>query len=134
MIEYLPQIRPLHIGCAVASGVLFLVRGLPVLVGLPPFDRRPLRRLSYAVDTVLLSAAIVLMVLLRAWPGTQPWVAVKLALVVAYIVLGSLALKRGRTRAIRRAAFIAAVVVYLCVIAVARGHDPLAPLRALGIG
>lgn len=134
MIDYLPQIRLLHISCAIASGALFLVRGLPVLLGLPPFDRRSLRRLSYGIDTVLLGAAIVLMVLLRAWPGTQHWVAVKLSLVVAYIVLGSLALKRGRTRAIRRAAFLSAVVVYLAIIAVARSHDPLGPLHALGVG
>jgi uncharacterized membrane protein SirB2 len=134
MIDYLPQVRMLHVSFAIASGVLFLVRGLPVLVGQPPFDRRRLRRLSYGIDTVLLGAAILLMVLLRAWPGTQPWVAVKLTLVLVYIVLGSLALKRGRTRAIRRAAFIAAVAIYLAIIAVARGHDPLAPLRFLGIG
>jgi len=134
IVEWVPQVRVVHVTCALASGGLFLLRGLPVLVGAAPFDLRILRKLSYALDTVLLAAALLLMVGLRAWPGSQPWVTVKLSLVLAYIVLGSLALKRGRTTAVRRVCFIAALAAYLAVIAVARSHDPLGPLRYLGIG
>lgn len=133
MFTWLPQVRLLHVSCVIASGCLFLLRGLPLLAGSAPFDPLRLRRLSYAVDSLLLAAAITLMIGLHAWPTTQAWIAVKLLLVLAYIVLGSLALKRGRTPAIRRACFIVAVAIYLSIVAIARGHDPLAPLRQIGV-
>jgi uncharacterized membrane protein SirB2 len=133
VIEWLPQIRTVHVSCALASGALFLVRGGPLLIGRPPFDLRSLRGLSYVIDSLLLSAAIGTMTLLQAWPTQQAWLAVKLALVLGYIVLGSLALKRGRTPAIQRASFLAALAVYLSIVAVVRSHDPLGPLGYLGL-
>ena len=51
--------------------------------------------------------------------------------IVVYIVLGSLALKRGRTVSIRRGCFVAAIAVFLFVYVIARTHDPLGPLRLL---
>ena len=49
----------------------------------------------------------------------------KVVLLVAYIVLGSVALKRGRTRAIRIAAFAAALATIGFLVTVARAHHPL---------
>lgn len=46
------------------------------------------------------------------------------ALVVVYIVLGSRALKRARTRNARRAYSIAALEIFGSVISIARTHSP----------
>ena len=43
---------------------------------------------------------------------------------VGYIVLGTVALKRGRTRAMRIAAFVAALVVFGYIVAVAVTKSP----------
>jgi len=51
-------------------------------------------------------------------------------LLVVYIVLGSLALKRGRTPRVRALAFVAACTVYVFMASVARGHHPLGALHA----
>ena len=48
-----------------------------------------------------------------------------------YIVLGSFALKRGRTRAVRIACWLAAIAVYGLIISVARAHHPLGLLVGL---
>jgi uncharacterized membrane protein SirB2 len=83
--------------------------------------------LSYSIDIVLLTAAM----MLRMYPFVHSWLTVKVVLLVVYIVLGSFALKRGRTRAVRASCFVAALLVYASIVAVARAHDPLGPLRPL---
>ncbi|MEM9209604.1 MAG: SirB2 family protein, partial [Pseudomonadota bacterium] len=60
------------------------------------------------------------------------WLWLKLALLPVYVVLGSFALKRGRTRVIRLATYLAALAVFLSMYSIARGQDPLAPVRLLG--
>jgi len=132
MMSLVPGIRTVHIACVAASGALFLLRGLPLVVGSKPLDPRWLRRLSYAVDTVLLAAAILLMTLLHAWPGQQRWLTVKLLLVLVYIVLGSLALRRGKGAGFRKACFVAALAVFLFIVGIARRHDPWGWLGLLG--
>jgi uncharacterized membrane protein SirB2 len=131
VIEFYPQIKLVHIACVVASGGLFVVRGLLVQSGSPLGNHALLRFPSYAIDTVLLAAAFMLMSLLRAWPGVQAWLTVKVLLVLVYVVLGSLALRRGRTPGVRRACFLAALAVFLFIVGIARRHDPLGVLRGL---
>ncbi len=55
-----------------------------------------MRWVSYVIDTALLVAALALVAILRLNPLVTPWLAVKLAFVIAYIVFGALALKRAR--------------------------------------
>jgi uncharacterized membrane protein SirB2 len=81
------------------------------------------------VDTVVLISAIVLTVLVHQYPFVQAWLTVKLLLLVAYIVLGTIATKRGKTKAQRIAAFIAAILVFGFIYSVARTHNPLGVSR-----
>ena len=66
-----------------------------------------------------------LMTVIRQYPFSTGWLTMKVALLVAYIVLGSYAIKRGRTKAMRVAAFAAALLVLAFLVSVARAHDPL---------
>ena len=130
MIEFYAQIRWVHIACIIASGSLFLLRGSLVLAGKQRIAMlAPLRFLSYGIDTLLLSAALMLLTILPHAIYANGWLTVKLALVVVYIVLGSVALKLGRTARARSIAFVAALTVYLGMIAIARTHDPMGWLR-----
>ena len=83
------------------------------------------RYTSYAIDTVLLVAGISLAISWRLSPLEQPWLASKLILLLAYIVLGSFALKRGRTAGVRGTCYLLALTLYLWMIGVALRHDPL---------
>ena len=127
---YLP-IKHAHIGLVTASGVLFAVRGAAVQAGQGWAMRLAWRRLSYGIDTVLLAAGVGLWWLLQLNPVTSPWLGSKLLLLLVYIALGSLALKRGRTPAVRRWAYAAALAVFLLMASVARSHDALGLLRGL---
>lgn len=125
MIEFYPQIKLVHVLCVILSGSLFAGRGL-LMLGRSHYANHPLLRyLSYAIDTTLLTAALMLVALLHQYPFVQGWLTVKVFLLVVYIVLGSMALKRGRTRATRAGYFVAAIAVYLFIISVAIAHHPL---------
>jgi uncharacterized membrane protein SirB2 len=85
----------------------------------------------WAIDTVLLTAALMLATILRQYPFVDEWLTAKVVLLVVYIVLGSFAIERGRTRGVRTACWIAAAVVLAAIYRIARTHDPLGPLRFL---
>jgi uncharacterized membrane protein SirB2 len=118
-----------HIGLVLVSGGLFALRGALVLAGQSWAMARPWRLLSYGIDTLLLTAGVTLWVLLSLNPVASPWLGVKLLLLVLYIVLGSLALKRARAPAARRASYTGALLVYLFMASVAISHHPLGFLR-----
>ena len=128
MIEYYAQVKWLHVGTVILSGVLFATRGLMMLARSPRANHALLRIPSYVIDTALLAAAITLSAMLHQYPFVHGWLTVKVMLLVVYIVLGSLALKRGRSYRVRAASYVAALAVYACIILVARAHDPLGPL------
>ena len=81
--------------------------------------RRWVRVVPHVVDTVLLASAIALAVISGQYPLAHGWLTAKIAGLIAYIVLGSIALKRGRTLGIRITAFCSAVLVFAYIIAVA---------------
>ena len=124
MIEFYPQIKFIHILCVILSGSLFAVRGLMMLTRSAWTNHIVLRRLSWTIDTTLLVAALVLITLLHQYPFVQAWLTVKVVMLVIYIVLGVFALKRGRTRAKRFGFYVAALLVFLFIVSVARAHAP----------
>ena len=126
MIEFYPQIKWVHVASVCASGLLFLLRGVLVQAGRERLAMLPaLRYLSYSIDSILLSAAFMLLTILPHGLYANGWLALKLVLLVVYVVLGSLALKRARTPRVRAVTFVAAVVVYAAMIGIARMHHPL---------
>ena len=133
MIEFYPQIKWIHVAAVLASGGLFALRGIAMLAGARWFMAAPLRYLSYAIDTVLLTAAMMLATMLHQYPFVHAWLTVKVLLLVAYVMLGSYALKRGATRAARARAFVGALLVFAFIVSVARAHDPRGVLALLGL-
>lgn len=125
MIEFYPEIRLVHITAVLASGALFLMRGLALFAGANWAMAAPLRYLSYTIDTVLLTAALMLMTIMQQYPFVHAWLTVKVLLLVVYIVLGFVAFWGGRTRAVRVGSWIAALAIYAYIISVARAHHPL---------
>lgn len=131
MIAFYLQIKLVHIAAVLASGGLFALRGALVLAGVRWAMAAPLRYLSYTIDTVLLTAALMLLTALKLHPFVVPWLSVKLALLVVYVVLGSLALKRARTRRARALYYVAALATFGFMYFVARAHHPLGILQGL---
>ena len=132
MIEFYPQIRHAHIGLALLSGGLFALRGMMLLAGMHWPNAAPVRYFSYTVDTALLTAALMLLTILPGALYANGWLAVKLVLIVLYVVLGVFALRRGRTRGVRAACYVAALLVFAQVYFIARTHHPLGALYLFG--
>lgn len=125
MIEFYLPIKMVHIVAVLCSGSLFFVRGLMLLNGKQVAMAAPVRYLSYSIDTVLLTAALMLATMLPSAMFANGWLLEKIVLLLVYIVLGSFALKRGRDKKSRVWFFIAAVTVYAFMFSVARAHHPL---------
>lgn len=134
MIEHYGEIRLAHIASAIASGTLFLLRGLLVQAGRGSWALAPVPRyLSYAIDTSLLAAALALFAILPPQAFSNGWLAAKLALLPLYVGLGWGAL-RARTRARRLGFLVGAIAAFAAMYGIARTHDPLGPLARLLAG
>ena len=125
MIEFYPQIRMVHISSVLVSGALFALRGTGVVAGAHWPMAAALRYLSYGIDTVLLTAALMLFTLLPSAVFANHWLTAKLTLLVLYVVLASYALKRGRSSSVRATCFACSVLVYAMMFGIARSHQPL---------
>jgi uncharacterized membrane protein SirB2 len=117
----------LHVGAVVLSGLGFVIR-YRLSATRPRMTGALIRVAPHAVDTVLLASALSL-----AWVGgfnplRVPWLEAKLGGLVVYILVGTIALKRGRTRRIRATAFAAALLAYAYIVSVALTKSPLGPL------
>ena len=132
MIEFYAQIKWVHVAAVICSGVIFLLRGLLVQAGRPRFAMAaPVRYLSYSVDTILLTAALMLLSMLPSAMFANGWVTTKIVLLFPYVILGTFALKRGRTPRVRVICYVAALLVYITIIGIAIAHHPLGWLRWL---
>jgi uncharacterized membrane protein SirB2 len=131
VIEFYSQIKFVHVAAVMTSGALFAIRGGALHLGAAWPMAAPLRYLSYTVDTVLLTAALMLATSLHQYPFVHGWLTTKVLLLVAYVGLGTYALKRGRTRRTRITSWLGALGVYGFIISVARAHHPLGLLVGL---
>jgi uncharacterized membrane protein SirB2 len=119
------EIRAVHIGSALLSGALFLVRAVALnLAGARWPLAAPLRYLGWTVDTVLLTAALMLMTIIHQLPGADAWLTVKVLAIVGYVVLGYYALRAATGRG-RWACLAGAVLTFGFIYSVARAHHPL---------
>jgi uncharacterized membrane protein SirB2 len=128
MSEYYLALRSVHITCAVLTISLFAFRGMLMLAESPLLVHRALRWTPIVVDTVLLTTALMLMDIIHQYPFRTAWLTAKIGLLLAYMVLGSIALRYGRTKRIRVAALLGALATVGFLVTVARTHQPLGML------
>ena len=112
-------LKYLHMLTVAITLPLFLLRGFWMLADSPRLQARWLKIVPHVNDTLLLTAAIAMLVVAGLNPLQHPWVMAKIIGLLAYIGLGTVALKRGKTKAIRVQAMIAALGVFAYIIAVA---------------
>ncbi len=111
--------RTLHIATVHLTLALFLLRGVWMLIESPRLNARWTRIVPHVNDSLLLVAAIAMLAAVGMNPLEQPWLLAKIAGLLAYIALGTLALKRGRSRRGRVVALIAALFMFGYIVAVA---------------
>lgn len=114
-----PALKAVHVSCAIASFVLFFVRGVWMMRGSALLQRTWVKVVPHLVDTTLLASAIAMAVMSRQYPFVAGWLTAKVVALILYIGLGMVALKFGRTLRIRIVAWIAALMVFAYIVAVA---------------
>jgi uncharacterized membrane protein SirB2 len=130
-MELYPTLRAIHVACVTLSLSGFALRGAWMLTENALLNHRLTRVLPHLVDTLLLGSAIGMVILIRQFPFNDGWLTAKLVALLVYIVLGSVALRRGRTVTIRLTAFVVALAAAAYLVAVALTRSPWPP-AALG--
>ena len=104
-------VKYLHVITAAATIAGFLLRGYWMLTESEILRHRATRMAPHVVDTVFLLSGVGMIWMLRLNPFTQMWLLAKFAGLIAYILLGTIAIKRGPTRQVRAIAFVGAISV-----------------------
>ena len=118
-------LKTIHVSCAAISFTLFFLRGIWSMNGSPIMRQRWIKIVPHVVDTLLLASALALAFTIRQYPFVDTWLTAKFFGLVLYIVLGSIALKYGKTKAVRVSAWLAALAVFAYIVLVAKQHTPL---------
>jgi len=122
-------LKQLHLTTITLTLGLFILRGFWMMADSPRLQARWVRIAPHINDTLLLASGIWLAVLMQQYPLVHGWLTAKLFALIAYIMLGTVALKRGKTKAQRVTAWVAALLVFGYMAAVAVAHDPLPYIR-----
>jgi uncharacterized membrane protein SirB2 len=134
-------LKNLHLATIALTLTLFVLRGVWMMADSPQLQVRWVRIVPHVNDTLLLSSGIGLAIMLQQYPLVHGWLTAKFFALIAYIVLGTIALKdsdplrakarvesyalkRGKTKARRIIAWIAALLVFGYMVTVARAHAP----------
>jgi len=117
-------LKQLHLSTIALTLALFILRGIWMMVESPRLQARWVRIVPHINDSLLLASGISLAVLTRQYPLVNGWLSAKLFALILYIVLGTVALKRGKSQGQCIAAWIAALLVFGYMVAVAITRDP----------
>lgn len=125
-----PHVKTVHHLSVALSLSLFAARWAGVLVQAGWAMRPRTRLVSVAIDTVLLVAGVALWVLGGWHPWHSPWLGAKLLALVVYVLLGSWALKRARSRKGHLVFGLLALGVAAHMVGMALHHHPAGWLAA----
>ena len=122
LASHFGELRLAHVASAALSVSLFTARGMARVAGAAWANHRALRIASYAIDTTLLVAAVLLAVIVGQYPFVDGWLTAKVLLLVLYVALGIVALKRARSTRGRLLALAAALATFAAIVAIAVRH------------
>ena len=118
-------LKLIHVTCAFASIAGFALRGYWMAVDNPLLQHRVVKVLPHVIDTLLLGAALALLIVLHLSPLTQPWLGTKIVALLFYIGLGMVALRFGRSKGVRVSAWLLALLTAVFMVSVAYSKSPL---------
>ncbi len=108
-----------HIATAFLSISSFILRGVWMMKSSSLLQNRWVKVVPHINDTILLIAAIILVIVTAQYPGPTTWINIKIIALIIYIILGTIALKRGKTMRVRVIAFVSAVLIFVFIFDVA---------------
>jgi len=124
-------VKYVHVISVVLSVTGFFLRGILMMRDSPLLGARWIRVVPHINDTVLLVAALSLAAMSGQYPFMVDWVTAKVLGVIAYIILGALALRDATTRRMRIICWLASLAVFGWIVSVALTRQPLGFLVAV---
>ncbi len=118
-------LKIIHITTAFISIAGFFIRGIWMMQSSATLHKRWARIAPHVNDALLLLSAIALVFITAQYPGPAIWINVKIIALVFYIVLGTIALKRGRTMGIRVISWCLAILTFAYIMVVAFSKSAL---------
>jgi uncharacterized membrane protein SirB2 len=124
-------VKYIHLISVSLSLAGFFLRGLLMVRASPLLNARWIKVLPHVNDTVLLAAALSLAFMSEQYPFVAGWVTAKVLGVIAYIILGALALRDASTLRMRIVCWLAAMAVFGWIVSVALTRNPAGFLAVL---
>ena len=118
-------LKHFHVTCVVLSGLGFALRGWWMLNDSSLLRARLTRVVPHVVNTLLLGSALVMAWQSSQYPFAQGWLTAKFFGLLAYILCGTMALKRARTKGRRVVFLVLALLAYAYIVVVALTRNPL---------
>lgn len=118
-------LKTIHVATAFISIASFFIRGIWMMRSSLLLQHRWVRIAPHINDTILLLSAVALVFITSQYPGSATWVNAKIFALVVYIVLGTIALKRGKTMGIRVTAWCFALLTFAYIMLVALTKNTL---------
>lgn len=122
-------LKMVHVGSVILSFSLFFLRGIWLIQDSENLRQRWVKILPHINDTVLLASAILLAIAIQQNPLEHAWLTAKISGLLVFIGLGMVAMRFGKTRKTRIAAWAAALFVFAYIVLVALTKSPV-----LGVG
>lgn len=120
MYDYYFPIKHLHVTAVTLSIILFVVRAYWSVTESALLQLLWVRILPHIVDSVLLVCGVILAAMIGP---NQPWILTKIVLLIAYIGIGTIAIKRGKTPRKRGQAALIAIAIFAYIVGVALTKD-----------
>ena len=92
-------LKSIHIALAILSASLFSVRGVLLLLNNSSYRHRLYRLITPLIDSILLTLGIAMAIIIGRNIWSMDWFVLKISLIICYIIAGTLALNRLKTRA-----------------------------------
>jgi uncharacterized membrane protein SirB2 len=118
-------LKHFHVTCVVLSGLGFALRGWWMLNDSSLLRARLTRVVPHVVDTLLLGSALLMAWQSSQYPFAQGWLTAKFFGLLAYILCGTMALKRARTKGRRVVFLVLALLAYAYIVGVALARNLL---------
>ena len=112
-------LKLIHVTTAFLSITGFTLRGVWMLRDSPLLQKKAVRIAPHVNDTLFLLSGIALIWLLALPVAGQPWLLAKFVALLFYIGFGMVAMRFGKTRAVRAIAYFTALATFAYIVGVA---------------
>jgi uncharacterized membrane protein SirB2 len=120
-MDYL-LVKHLHMAMAYLSISLFVYRSILSVTESTLLQHKLVKVLPHIIDSLLLIFAVWLMLIIKQYPFVDAWLTAKFIALIAYILVGTIAIKRGKTALLRLWASIFSVIIFTYILGVAKTH------------